>query len=1376
MNEKYVIDASLKVSDQSNKIENKYSFKSKSVNPNSKETKFYTGIIEDIENENISLMKDKSFNDKKIKNLEITKHNKNVELDNKNKQNWEEIIVRKNQFSMDQEVKNMKTSNLYKQLVSDSLKQSQKENEIQLDLFEKNLSRLGLDITALDPKLKKSNKPSMTSEMIIQKYKDNMAADKLAKKELNARKRKKNFDQNKAQFELDKIKEENINQNKEIELTKSNYDRRSDYENWRILHNRNEIVEQRKILKEEKLKEIYFRNSVSKYKNNQFNKIEFFEYLHQTDLKQRTKELEIKKQKRKKTLSLINPLIDSLFDLTEEVYKLQNTNNIELLNIKEWKILAQDFIDNNLKSKQSNLDDKNLTFISNKTFASGQDYSEFKFDIKEDCELFDYLHYFGQWKKDLIPLKTNTNILDINDVVSSDFFSKSIGLVNRNNNYRRNFDYELKDEDIENLTVPKEPNKNYALGEIIDIIIDIKFPKTQIKENNILEHIPLKLSIIGHKFSGKKTQGKLITEGTPFKIYNLNELIKKNLEILEKLETPLEANPKFKTLKKNQIEQLQQERAQEELKFQELKPILISLRDSKSSNEQYDDNLLIDLLLTQINIDFPLKTKDQIIQELLNKNKRKKELSDELAKIKEEQSKKPKTKLKEEQHFLSELAKLNNDTSKGFVVINFPTTLKQAKLLEFKITGYIQEIDKAKSENEKYKNKFSIILEKQTREKIASELKQSALNATILLDVPSKECIRRCIHRRIDPNNGNIYHLEDYPPPSNDHKLIDRLQCIDDVQYKEDSLAIKHFEQDKLFSELEWYYQTLGNVGFNFPNFNKIDGVSNKELIKENINQIVTKIAKFNEEKENSYLEESQKNRDPLVTIIKATSSQSNLSLLEVNEKQINTSQIQIPDEDDFNKYMRRFQEAKKKIPFNTIDRIFNNWNSLFEGYANESKNIFKFINSQKENVSNYFNKLQIQFISFLKRPSNVLNEVHRYQAKYNQFYDEHPQLLNEQEVREQFKSDITEVGERLWKNIEVRKDEAIAERKLLMESGWFETEMDKLYNQIERLFIIETDLFLGSLGIIKEFYSSLDNKLIPEFNSFKGTEILKEDELNSLPLENKIKGTYPKIEKLYKNCFRILFRYDEKVKSLDKVLKNSVNFNISSDSLSKKASRTINIKKNADSYDDRREIFLYDEELRLAIKSEKTKYKYRITLLKFWGIHHLSMLRKVTSSMFDKLDDWIISGVKNENDNLNDVINALKAALASNRKIKNSDVEVEKYKVYCTVDLMEILETSTSALIYEDQLNEGKFNASSFYNMFLDLKSLEIQSGYIKISSFINNYLKNYLVDSKFDGIPQSIIRLSYHNFKKLLNLFEVNTTNNNINLENNNTSIQPK
>ena len=72
-------------------------------------------------------------------------------------------------------------------------------------------------------------------------------------------------------------------------------------------------------------------------------------------------------------------------------------------------------------------------------------------------------------------------------------------------------------------------------------------------------------------FADKRFQSKMLSENYPVKVYIIDELLRHTFELIERLEAPIEQYPKYKTLKKNQIDQY--DKAQEEIKYAEIKQI-----------------------------------------------------------------------------------------------------------------------------------------------------------------------------------------------------------------------------------------------------------------------------------------------------------------------------------------------------------------------------------------------------------------------------------------------------------------------------------------------------------------------------------------------------------------------------------------------------------------------------------------------------------------------------------------------------------------------------------------------------------------------------------------------------------------------------------
>jgi len=68
---------------------------------------------------------------------------------------------------------------------------------------------------------------------------------------------------------------------------------------------------------------------------------------------------------------------------------------------------------------------------------------------------------------------------------------------------------------------------------------------------------------------------------------------------------------------------------------------------------------------------------------------------------------------------------------------------------------------------------------------------------------------------------------------------------------------------------------------------------------------------------------------------------------------------------------------------------------------------IFKSLRNQRDSVSNYYYMLSQKFIDFLKRLSNKQKFVLEYQIKFNIFFDEFPDKVDDIDVKEEFHQNI---------------------------------------------------------------------------------------------------------------------------------------------------------------------------------------------------------------------------------------------------------------------------------------------------------------------------------------------------------------------------------
>jgi len=107
---------------------------------------------------------------------------------------------------------------------------------------------------------------------------------------------------------------------------------------------------------------------------------------------------------------------------------------------------------------------------------------------------------------------------------------------------------------------------------------------------------------------------------------------------------------------------------------------------------------------------------------------------------------------------------------------------------------------------------------------------------------------------------------------------------------------------------------------------------------------------------------------------------------------------------------------------------------------------------------------------------------------------------------------------------------------------------------------------------------------------------------------------------------------------------------------------------------EEKKENYQHEEEMKQAIKNEKAKYRYRITLIKYWGIHSVKNMRKIANSIYSKFEDWIILSIKAENEALNQLTNILKSHIEKEKKVKY-ELELDTFDILINMDVQNYIE-----------------------------------------------------------------------------------------------------
>ena len=1053
-----------------------------------------------------------------------------------------------------------------------------------------------------------------------------------------------------------------------------------------------------------------------------------------------------------------------------------------------------------------------------------------------------------------------------------------------------NIEEMMKLEDPKDLIIPKENIKNCLFGDLIGILIDIKYEEEKKKlqeeresQKNLFRYIPIKIALIGKDFSGKRTQAKILSENYPLKIYDLGELVKDALNLLNsKRETSttnkflLSNNMKNKTQQKeatppqlpsemninnnnpqnqnndannktqgeqmaNTVAQMRNEQAAEEVKYAKIKELAREIKLRLGEGEGVPDEIYAELLCEYIKIDFPPKEDYEVTNEIIERVSRKEKVLEEIEKNKEENIKRPKTFERKDKELNDELMKISLEASKGFVIVNFPNTYNQAKLLENILSGYIPKSESRPMKSLRMKNLFSIVLDQSEEILPPNKLILGGFDFIFYINVPSNECTRRAVGRRLyyDAKNKEniIYHLEDKLPPT-DSNICENLKKVGNIDRTESALVTRHLSFENCVNEVISFYQPFGFEHKHLQSFEEINGNQGKDYVTQDILTYINKLVELNEEHdqevyekhENESVEEEDEGEDEQNIsdqLLEANSAleekkEPNELLVENNEalnspEKPNDSEIIANEEgaaleenviankpieenkplDKYEEYCQKIQKIKDSLNKDLADILLKIWSNLFQNYVCECKSIFKFLRVQRDSISVNYNLICQKFIEFLKRPSKKQILLLDYQMKYNKFLDDYPDLKDDPQVKEEHHQEVDDLNDKIYEIIETRKNEAVEERKKIMTSGWIENEMEKFYMALERLFQNEIDKFIGSLQIMRDYYHNLDNRPLIEL-PFSTIDIIKEEidqtpieefnvegEENNTQQENKenttnseasVKETleqyieknmpksYPRVEKLYKNSLKIQFQYEEALREAERAKIEKEKEDAKKNAAPGKGKKAPDKNKENAEEVTKEEVYPHNDELKQAISNEKSKFKYKLTLLKYWGIYCLKNFRRLSLTVYNKLEDWIILAIKAENEALNELTVMLKENIESESKIKY-ELALETFDVIVNMDVQNYIELPPKPLPAKEVIDHNKFNIVQLKILMEELQTYLVENtSSIRSSTFISIFLKKY-ISSKNDndvyyGIPNMLKELSFYNYFKFIKKLDPENT----------------
>ena len=416
-------------------------------------------------------------------------------------------------------------------------------------------------------------------------------------------------------------------------------------------------------------------------------------------------------------------------------------------------------------------------------------------------------------------------------------------------------------------------------------------------------------------------------------------------------------------------------------------------------------------------------------------------------------------------------------------------------------------------------------------------------------------------------------------------------------------------------------------------------------------------------------------------------------------------------------------------------------------------------ITNQKNSIFKRLNLIQKKFRDFLNQETNKKKVIKVYVKKYNEFFRDKQHFFQSSKVIEEFSEDIKQVNNNLWILTNEKEKESLKELETIKNSGFIEKELEKFYENIKELSLIETERFLIMINSIIYLYTNnpkninvikkeennnnslkhekelnemyydknyiiknlidinLDQK--ENTNSFKSTDNrfnktktsykLKKETKNGTIINNLILQISNNIEIIFMNSIKLILEYQEIIEKLIKEIKNAST--ISHKKNFKKKNTKFNISLNNSSMISV-ENFTNDKIIKM-LQNEKNRYKYRMCYIKSFVYKYITIIIHTTQNIYNNLDEWIITNISLQNDSLNKIISLLKNKLKEHRLI-NEKKEIN------TIEMDK----------FEKQLDENNEGSRS------DIGLKPIDNSSVGIGRIYNKINVDYLINDNFIDI----------------------------------------
>lgn len=755
------------------------------------------------------------------------------------------------------------------------------------------------------------------------------------------------------------------------------------------------------------------------------------------------------------------------------------------------------------------------------------------------------------------------------------------------------------------------------------------------------------------------------------------------------------------------------------------------------AGKEIPDELYVALYVAKLRMTYEYKNKGTLKAAVLGDAKRELELTRAVANLREEvaQMQDPDSKIKrkkkrtievveaEIEEKEEEIRQIKTIPNNGWILVDFPTNFGQAMLLEKALSGYQMPADLEQTQRELEAQEAKLLVKPTEKPQPPKTLTSSGMDAVIWFDCPREECLRRALGRRIDSQNNMIYHIQDNPPSIEKSPLCEVIEPIDDESESMACLVDRWVAFDQTRQGLEKWLTQFGDEATSSNLLTSVDAskdinsvyaqidallrqivarkMGTQALLRSTIQANVIREEEIELERQRALAEEEEARRrkeeegdkaaEDGASVDENKSGKPGRSLAQSKGSARETSQFTADD----------YMPERNNIDSDFRGVLMRLWKEVSTTYRAQMIRVLKKQRLQREQIQQYLHAVQTQFLTYLKRLDGKQQVLDKFVQEFNDFSDQYPDMREDDQTKEELHQRVDILSDELWEIAEERKEQAVEERKRIMESGWVEFSLEYLTTCAQQMMQAEIDKFKGTIQLVHDYYHAIEEKLVPEAPEAVTVDLLKED-VELAEVERLADGaeaadpnaySYPRLDDLFKRAL--------KAQVVPDVLAQAA-----AADPGKKGAGKKDAKKGPAEADEPKPESAYAKEMKEAIKVEKSILRFRLAQIRNWALARLRHQRERSLKMYQKLDDWIAVSTKAENDAVDEVCDVVKEAIEDQGKIQD-ELRVKFMDFVVDSGILNYIEPPPEKLAAMEEAKAERFNVPQLRALIEELQAL---------------------------------------------------------------------